>query len=445
MPFLSGWAKYRTVTIDNANVSADILAYPLYLNISAAGGIGDVDLTSIFDELGANSLKIAVTTDDAVTECYVEVVSWDSVGETAELWVRVPTVSTAADTVLYLYYDATHADNTSYVGVVGSTPGKAVWDSNFVAVYHMNDTTTSTITGSTALNAAGVKKGANEPIEAVGTIGKAQTFDATDDTIGIGNDASLDLTTEITIEAIVKVPSNAAAWARVVAKEGAYYLFYSNEQNRIYFYYIAAGGDRGAQTTALTNGVAAYVAGTYKSGVHGHVWFNGAEVGTSEDKGDIFTNANNLIIGKTSGAGATAQTIDEARISNIARLPSYVHANDHNFRDDLVTFGAEQLSSTTYDETGRLQVILAVGGKTDYLVVTENRGMDILAMLGGNGCRHYYETGRLQTILTMLSATVLRHRPGLTGGSNRGVFVSNHGRGRPDEHSRPGYSGRRNR
>jgi hypothetical protein len=96
---LAGWKKYRTITIDHTNITADIANYPLFLNLSAAGGIGDVDLTSIFTELGASQLKLAVA-DATDAECYVEEVNWDSATPFAELWAQIPSVSTAADTII---------------------------------------------------------------------------------------------------------------------------------------------------------------------------------------------------------------------------------------------------------------------------------------------------------------------------------------------------------
>ena len=46
----------------------------------------------------------------------VEVESWDSVAQEAFLWVRVPTIEAASNTILTLYYDSTHADNIGYIG-----------------------------------------------------------------------------------------------------------------------------------------------------------------------------------------------------------------------------------------------------------------------------------------------------------------------------------------
>jgi len=93
-----------------------------------------------------------------------------------------------ADTDFYYYYDNDASDNTTYIGAVNTTAGGNVWDSNFKAVYHMADATTSTIYDSTSNNNDGTKKGANEPAEATGKVGQGQDFDGTDDYIDTGID-----------------------------------------------------------------------------------------------------------------------------------------------------------------------------------------------------------------------------------------------------------------
>lgn len=182
MARLSGWAHRIKITLDHTKVSTDLTQFPVMLRLSASGGANAADMTRVFDELGANSLKLAVTQDDGLTEQYVEIEKWDEVGEEAILWVSKAAwvISSTVDTVLYLYYDSTHADNSTYVGIIGSTPGKAVWDANFIEVFHKsNGVDNAHITGSVTGNSY-AKKAADEPIEAAGKIGNAQTYDGND-------------------------------------------------------------------------------------------------------------------------------------------------------------------------------------------------------------------------------------------------------------------------
>jgi len=115
----------------------------------------------------------------------------DYVTPYAELHTKVPTVTTAVNTTIYLYYDSGQPDNSTWVGVTGSAVSQNVWDSNFVFVSHMNDgADTSHIAVSTSVNTHAAKKGAAEPALATGGVGKGQDFDGTDDVVNVDDSAS---------------------------------------------------------------------------------------------------------------------------------------------------------------------------------------------------------------------------------------------------------------
>ena len=112
--------------------------FPVALLLSTSAGTNDEDLTAIFTEIAdADRKKIAVTTSDGTTQCYVEIEKWDSTNKKAALHVKIPSISSSSNTELYLYYDSGHADNTTYVGDTGDSPAQNVWDSNFEGVWHL--------------------------------------------------------------------------------------------------------------------------------------------------------------------------------------------------------------------------------------------------------------------------------------------------------------------
>ncbi|MFQ5867830.1 MAG: DUF2341 domain-containing protein, partial [bacterium] len=153
--WLSGWGKRVKITTDNTDIDSALSNFPVLIYLSSASGRDSPkdDVTFVFDEVGSNSKKIAVTTSDGTTQCYVEIEKWDSVSEKAWLWVKVPSISSTADTDLYLYYDNTQADNTAYVGDKESTPAMDVWSNNFGGVWHLDEDPTATPTdwGKTAI------------------------------------------------------------------------------------------------------------------------------------------------------------------------------------------------------------------------------------------------------------------------------------------------------
>jgi pimeloyl-ACP methyl ester carboxylesterase len=174
--WLVGWDKRVKVTIDQNDVDSNLSDFPIMIHLSSSSGWNNDDVTFVFDEVGSDSKKIAVTEGDGVKECYVEIEDWDDTNEQAWLWTKIPTVSNTSNTVLYLYYDTNHADNTDYVGDTDSTPAEKVWDNNFQLVLHMQDDPNSAhVRDSTSNNNDGTKKSAGSD-EVAGRIGKAQHF-----------------------------------------------------------------------------------------------------------------------------------------------------------------------------------------------------------------------------------------------------------------------------
>lgn len=139
--WLSGWRNRVKVTIDCNDVDADLTHFPVMIYLSTDSGRGSDDVTYIFDHLGSNSKKIAVTKNDGTTQLYVEIEKWDATAEEAVLWVSKSdwTIASGSDTEFYIYYDSTQSDNDAYVGVKESTPAKNVWDSNFKGVWHCDE------------------------------------------------------------------------------------------------------------------------------------------------------------------------------------------------------------------------------------------------------------------------------------------------------------------
>ena len=188
--WLDGWRYQIKLTIDCDDVTDDLYDFPVLVYLSASSGTGSDDVTCVFNELGCEAKRIAVTESNGTSQCYVEIEKWDLDSVTpgnseAWLWVRVPNVSSSEDTVLYLYYDYSHTDNTDYVDYTNETAAENVWVSSFKCVYHMADGAgTSAIYDSTSNDNDGTKMAAAEPaVTTSGKIADAQVFDGGDDKV----------------------------------------------------------------------------------------------------------------------------------------------------------------------------------------------------------------------------------------------------------------------
>jgi len=355
MDWLSGWAKRRQIIIDHTKIDSALTNFPILLYLSASSGINGADLTSIFDEVGSNRKKIAVTLADGVTQCYVEIEKWDAVNKKAWLWVKVPSISSTSDTILYIYYDNTQPDNTTYVGDPGETPAQNVWDANFVLVTHMRDDPDSShIRDSTSNANNGTKTAAGEPAVTAGKIDDAQNFDGANDEISIPDSPSLHLSDGMTLLAWIKAdtwesPNNVP----IIDK-------WYDGTHRAYLMWAVSGGELqigiansagGAQIEGVTTGMDMATGTWYLVAVvwstslgTAKVYKNGAwveDMGTGSDT--IYPNTDDVDIGQDyNGEDNFDGIIDEVRISNIARSAAWIKATYETGIDDLLTWGSEE-------------------------------------------------------------------------------------------------------
>jgi len=139
MGWLSGWKKRFKVSVDNTLIDAVLTNWVAKLHGSTSAGIGGVDVSKIFDELtsNANRKKIAITSSDGTTQLYAVIERWDDASEAFIINVKIPSVASGADTVLYFYFDVSQPDNTTYIGDAWGTEAeppnnKNVWTSRDV-------------------------------------------------------------------------------------------------------------------------------------------------------------------------------------------------------------------------------------------------------------------------------------------------------------------------
>jgi hypothetical protein len=186
--WLAGWANRIELTIDHTKIDADLTNFPVLVHLSESSGLNKDDVSAVFNELmsDANRKKIAITMSNITTQCYVEISYWSNLEEQAFLWVKVPSISSTIDTVLYLYYDHTQFDNNTYVGDVNSTPGEAVWSNGFTGVWHLTEISNGTrgeFKDSTSNHNNGYGAGGTQnPSRVISEIGlPVQSFDGIDD------------------------------------------------------------------------------------------------------------------------------------------------------------------------------------------------------------------------------------------------------------------------
>jgi hypothetical protein len=363
--WLAGWNQRVKLTIDHNDVDSSLSNFPALIHLSTSSGRNDDDVSFVFDELqnDANRLKIAVTTGDGGTQCYVEIEEWDDANEEAWLWVKVPSVNSTSDTELYLYYDADHADNTAYVGDPNSSPAEAVWDDDFRLVSHMrDDPDTSHIRDSTVYDNDGTKTGAGEPVVTVsGNVSDAQSFDGSDDYVDLGSDSSLDLRgTDFTIEAWIYPTTQTTSWPTIYAV-GTWEisLGIGQDTNTDKLEAWVNDNDDYASDSDVTYNAWNHVVLSW-NGTHYNFFIDGVADGSRS--GSAYPETGTTYIGGIppwENEDCFNGTIDEVRASNTSRASSWVKASFESGKDDLVDFGGEDTYTKWLNITNNAQSCLS--------------------------------------------------------------------------------------
>ncbi|MDD1670895.1 MAG: DUF2341 domain-containing protein, partial [Methanomicrobiales archaeon] len=179
------WAYRRNITIDSTKVTGpgSLTNFPILIRYSS-----DPDLSGHAQSDGDDIFF----TDSAGTTIPHEI-EYYSAG-TLVAWVKVPEVrSSPPSTVIFMYY--------GNPGVSSQQNPTAVWDTNYKGVWHMGEATggSGAIKDSTTNGNHGTDYG-GPTFGVSGRIGKAISFDGSNDYI-LGPDAtSLDMTSQITME-----------------------------------------------------------------------------------------------------------------------------------------------------------------------------------------------------------------------------------------------------
>lgn len=231
-------------------------------------------------------------------------------------------------------------------GIMTVTPAQAVWDNNFVAVYHMAQDPSGTapqILDSTANGLGGTVVGTMTSANLVdGLYGKAINFDGSSNYISIADDDALDIT-YMTMEAFIYPTS--------VANEGILCKGDLSNDQGVYQLSVSTAGAgwyyriNGATTEnegSLSGGTPVannwyYVAGSL-SATDQALYVDGALVKTDPQVSTVTASTKPLLIGAYYSSGYTFPgKIGEVRISDIDRSSDWIKLTNLSLTGALVT------------------------------------------------------------------------------------------------------------
>lgn len=331
------FAYYKSLTLSEAQSgTADSSNWPLAICLDGNVQAADTQLkdTNNGGPCRPDGFDIRPYSDITLsTPLTYELVKYDGVNGKLEMHVKIPTLSTTTDTVIYLAYgDASLSSDAS---------SSSTWSNSFVAVWHWKDGSTLSHTESSG-GAYGVTIAAGTPTAAAGDMYG-----------GMGMSASNNATTAGTTNTAAMSMS---AWVKLSnASTGSYQAILSHYQNSVsptvfqqYFLtgsgklesYVAATGTVSATgTTTVANNTWTLTYWTYDSSDGMRQYVNGAADGTGGANGAALTSAApRLTLGFNNVNGEPFNgTIDEGRISSTVRSASWVTA-DYNSQKPSSTF-----------------------------------------------------------------------------------------------------------
>jgi hypothetical protein len=323
--WLAGWDQRIKLTIDHDKVDTGLSWFPVTVFLDSTHG------DCVFDELVAdgNRFKIAFTKADGETELYGEIQKWDDGSEIAIIHVSRDgwAISDSGDTDFYMYYDVGHADNTTYIGDINSTPGAAVWDDDFIIVHHMVVATTSTIIDRTSNEQDGTKKAANSFVSAIGT---AEVFFKSDwnHTDNLGH-----------------------SFFSVFGDSGTQ-LFHLDKDtdNRIYGGWYNNAEYRVTPNSALytiSSGNQYYAVLDWNDTSNDTNFYLDLALIDSNNTLVTFTPTEDFRVGnRTDVSYPFDGIIDEFRLSDAVRASAWSKATSNSLRNTLLTYGSEELDGT---------------------------------------------------------------------------------------------------
>ena len=325
------WSYRKSVTIDHTQVaSPGQSSFPVLISIAS-----DPDLSAHARPTGNDILFTSV---DGVTKLPHEIESYSS--GTLVAWVDVSTLSSATDTVLYLYYGNT-------TGTDSQQNPTAVWDTNYKAVWHHDhdlvDSTSNPNDGTS-----------NAVTSVAGKIANAQQYDGATSYIDVGSDSSIDN--------IFDSGGTFSAWiyprsvgenneGRVGDKSndidgsnGWGFSTYSANKNMSFRRGFSAASSIGwwvTPTNSISLNAWNYVVVTYNAGAttnNPSIYINGVSQGITElstPQGSSKSDAShNMRIGNYAGAASRTfdGTIDEIRASKSIRSADWITTEYNNQR-----------------------------------------------------------------------------------------------------------------
>jgi hypothetical protein len=337
------WTYRKNITIDKTKVvggSVDpITSFAVLISLASDG-----DLQA--HALG-NGDDILFTDSSGMTKIPHEIESYSS--GTLVAWVNVPSLSSAANTSIFMYYGNPSASSQQNPQGVWDTGYKAVWHLRELGVGGAGEFRDSTSNGN---NGQGGGAGANPPTRVAAKIGNGQSFTTTNNQfIQVPDSSSLQITGPITVEAWINGNNWTDSGGGNKSILGRRYGGGTQDSYKIGVWPNngASSSPYGWLTTGSVTGSTVNTGSWYHVAMNltapggtAYLHLNGARVATQAGSSISVSSHRVIIGGEENGAGTAVDQlfggmIDEVRISNVARKDNWI-ATEYNNQNSPGTF-----------------------------------------------------------------------------------------------------------
>jgi len=356
MAFPTGWGRACKLTIDHTKVPSTLTDKVVLLTVAQLP-------SEMFDADGSYPARsdggdIRVTSDLAgTTQRCVEtvriVLDNDPANGLAEIYVKIPSLSSAVDTDIYIWYNAPSETMPARNSTYGSDN---VW-TGFGAVYHMNDLTSSTVKDSTTNN--NTASGASTQIAGPFSGSLAQDFNGSSDVLTASNIVAIQATTALTMMWYERVDTwgYRSGWGKGANDWGAPDYGEKFEGNGHRF--NINGNDWGPSTG--TTGAWRKIVWTYDGSTR-RIYYNGSSA---------LTNSYSATIGNTAGFGINIGHVhadaafdggyDELRVAKAVLTADQITTDWNNFNSPSTFSSAGTPFSPASDFFGSHPVMRGIG------------------------------------------------------------------------------------
>jgi len=326
----TSWSYRKLICINHSQVDSDLNNFPILVNIT------DTDLRDDAQDDG-DDISFVIC-DGFNIQLNHEIEHYDNTTGQLVAWVNITSLSSSRNTSFYMYYGNSICSSNENV------PG--TYDSNYVAVWHLNETGTGTRYDSSSNNNDGTPQSYDGDEATTGKIDGADYFEDGDvpdgEYINCGNNTSLQITGNLTIEAWVQIEGSDGEYMGIAGKfvtPDGYSL--TRHESNVFRFWIANGevwGNVDSDTT-YTDSNWHYVVGVINSETN-YLYVDGVQ--QSDTNTTTLTNDSGefAFIGRqysNYNQRCWQGKIDEVRISNTSRSAGWI-STSYNTMHNTSTF-----------------------------------------------------------------------------------------------------------